>query len=85
MGMKAINSYGMSELMGPGVAMECLCQDGMHIWEDHFIPQIIDPATGEVLPDGAQGELVVTDVYKRQVYAYIQEHKLYQGDENEES
>ena len=64
MGMKAINSYGMSELMGPGVAMECLCQDGMHIWEDHFIPQIIDPATGEVLPDGAQGELVVTAMTK---------------------
>jgi phenylacetate-CoA ligase len=42
MGMKAINSYGMSEIMGPGVAMECLMQHGMHIWEDHFVPEVIN-------------------------------------------
>ena len=64
LGLKVINSYGMSELIGPGVAMECLHQCGMHIWEDHFIPEIIDPVTLEVLPEGSTGELVVTAVTK---------------------
>ncbi|MFA0814370.1 MAG: phenylacetate--CoA ligase family protein [Anaerofustis sp.] len=64
LGIKAINSFGMSELIGPGVAMECLDQQGMHIWEDHFVPEIIDPDTGEVLPDGMTGELVVTAMTK---------------------
>ena len=64
LGIKAVNSFGMSELIGPGVAMECLDQQGMHIWEDHFVPEIIDPDTGEVLPDGMTGELVVTAMTK---------------------
>ncbi|MBE5817297.1 MAG: phenylacetate--CoA ligase, partial [Clostridiales bacterium] len=56
--------YGMSELMGPGVSCECLCKCGMHIHEDHFIPEIIDPETGEVLPEGSVGELVISAVTK---------------------
>ncbi|MEV5652946.1 phenylacetate--CoA ligase, partial [Nocardia sp. NPDC052254] len=57
--------YGLSEVMGPGVAMECAeTKDGLHIWEDHFYPEIIDPETGEVLPDGAEGELVFTSLTK---------------------
>ncbi|MBE6037880.1 MAG: phenylacetate--CoA ligase [Anaerofustis stercorihominis] len=63
-GMQAINSYGMSELIGPCVAMECVHQTGMHIWEDHFVPQIIDPVTGELLEEGQTGELVVTAMTK---------------------
>jgi len=59
-GIKAFNSYGLSEMCGPGVAFECLEQDDMHIWEDHFYAEIIDPETGEVLPDGEEGELVLT-------------------------
>ena len=58
------SNYGMSELMGPGVSGECLCHTGMHINEDYFIPEIIDPATGEVLPAGEQGELVITCIKK---------------------
>jgi phenylacetate-CoA ligase len=64
MGMKAINSYGMSEIMGPGVAMECLMQNGMHIWEDHFVPEVINPETGEVLEEGQRGEIVITAMTK---------------------
>ncbi|RZK69029.1 MAG: phenylacetate--CoA ligase, partial [Rhodococcus sp. (in: high G+C Gram-positive bacteria)] len=57
--------YGLSEVMGPGVAMECVeTKDGLHIWEDHFYPEIIDPVTGEVLPDGEEGELVFTSLTK---------------------
>lgn len=64
LGIKAYDIYGLSEIMGPGVSYECECQNGMHINEDHFIPEIIDPDTGEVLPDGEQGELVFTCVTK---------------------
>jgi len=63
--IKAIDIYGLSEILGPGVAIECVeAQKGLHIWEDHFIPEIIDPATGEVLPPGEQGELVITTITK---------------------
>lgn len=56
--------YGLSEVIGPGVAFECECQNGLHISEDHFIPEIIDPETGEVLPEGSAGELVFTCITK---------------------
>ncbi len=63
--MHAIDCYGLSEVMGPGVAMECVeTKDGLHLWEDHFYPEIIDPKTGAVLPDGEQGELVLTSLTK---------------------
>ncbi|WP_354005674.1 phenylacetate--CoA ligase family protein [Desulfofustis limnaeus] len=63
--LKAVDIYGLSEVIGPGVAMECLqTTKGMHIFEDHFLPEIIDPATGEVLPPGQQGELVFTTLTK---------------------
>ena len=60
LGIKAYDIYGLTEISGPGVAFECSAQDGMHVNEDHFVPEIIDPKTGEVLPDGEQGELVFT-------------------------
>lgn len=64
-GITATNIYGLSEIMGPGVAQECAeGQCGMHIFEDHFLPEIINPETGEVLPPGAQGELVITTLTK---------------------
>lgn len=63
-GLFATENYGMSELMGPGVSGECLALAGMHISEDHFIPEIIDPATGEVLGPGETGELVITTITK---------------------
>ncbi|WP_433163534.1 phenylacetate--CoA ligase PaaK [Kribbella sp. CA-247076] len=64
-GMHAVDIYGLSEVMGPGVAQECVeTKDGLHIWEDHFYPEIIDPVTGEVLPDGSIGELVFTTLTK---------------------
>ncbi|MBT54781.1 MAG: phenylacetate--CoA ligase [Mameliella sp.] len=63
--MHAVDIYGLSEVMGPGVASECVeTKDGLHIWEDHFYPEIIDPETGEVLPDGELGELVFTSLTK---------------------
>ncbi len=62
--IKAYDIYGLSEIMGPGVAIECECQEGLHVWEDHFIPEIIDPNTLEVLPYGEQGELVITTITK---------------------
>ncbi|MBN1140323.1 MAG: phenylacetate--CoA ligase [Deltaproteobacteria bacterium] len=63
--IKAIDIYGLSEIMGPGVAIECLdAQHGLHIWEDHFLPEIIDPDSGETLPIGEQGELVITTLAK---------------------
>jgi phenylacetate-CoA ligase len=63
--MHAVDIYGLSEVMGPGAANECVeTKDGLHVWEDHFYPEIIDPVTGEVLPDGAQGELVFTSLTK---------------------
>ncbi len=64
MGLKAFDIYGLSEIIGPGVSMECQYQNGMHIYEDHFIPEIIDPNTLEVLPYGETGELVFTTVTK---------------------
>ncbi len=64
LGIKAYDIYGLSEIMGPGVACECEEQAGMHIWEDHFIPEIIDPDTEEVLPHGQAGELVLTTITK---------------------
>ncbi len=64
LGIKAYDIYGLTELSGPGVAFECSAQQGMHINEDHFIAEIIDPDTGEVLPEGAQGELVFTAIDK---------------------
>jgi len=65
LGIDALDIYGLSEVMGPGVGMECLeTKDGPTIWEDHFYPEIIDPATGEVLPDGEYGELVFTSLTK---------------------
>jgi phenylacetate-CoA ligase len=63
--LKAVDIYGLSEVMGPGVAMECLqTEKGMHVFEDHFLPEIIDPDTGEVLPEGEKGELVFTTLTK---------------------
>ena len=65
LGITALDIYGLSEIMGPGVAMECAeTKDGLTIWEDHFYPEIIDPVTGEVLPDGQMGELVFTSLSK---------------------
>ena len=63
--MDAVDIYGLSEVMGPGVANECIeTKDGLHIWEDHFYPEIVDPDTGAVLPDGSKGELVFTSLTK---------------------
>ena len=63
--MHAVDIYGLSEVIGPGVSMECVeTKDGLHIWEDHFYPEVIDPETGAVLPDGEMGELVFTSLTK---------------------
>jgi phenylacetate-CoA ligase len=63
--MHAVDIYGLSEIMGPGVANECVeTKDGLHFWEDNFYPEIIDPETGAVLPDGEMGELVITTLTK---------------------
>ena len=65
LGIKAIDIYGLSEILGPGVAVECIeAQKGLHLWEDHFIPEIINPDSGEVLPLGEKGELVITTITK---------------------
>ena len=64
--MDAVDIYGLSEVIGPGISQESVqTKDGLHIWEDHFYPEIIDPLTGEVLPDGEQGELVFTSLTKQ--------------------
>jgi phenylacetate-CoA ligase len=64
--MHAVDIYGLSEVMGPGVASECVeTKDGLHVWEDHFYPEVVDPVTGEVLPDGEEGELVFTSLTKQ--------------------
>ena len=64
-GIRAVDIYGLSEVIGPGVSQEAVdTQDGLHVWEDHFLPEIIDPVTREVLPDGAEGELVFTSLTK---------------------
>jgi phenylacetate-CoA ligase len=63
--LHAVDIYGLSEVIGPGVSQECVeTKDGLHVWEDHFYPEIIDPLTGDVLPDGEQGELVFTSLTK---------------------
>ena len=65
MGMHAVDIYGLSEVLGPGVANECIeTKDGLHLWEDHFYPEVVDPATGQALPDGSVGELVLTTLTK---------------------
>jgi phenylacetate-CoA ligase len=65
LGIKALDIYGLTETIGPGVAMECMeSQHGLHVWEDHFIPEILNPDTGEALRDGEMGELVITTVTK---------------------
>ncbi len=64
-GLKAYDIYGLSEIIGPGVGIECACQAGLHIFEDHFLPEIINPETGKVLPDGEEGELVLTTLSKQ--------------------
>ncbi|MQA05038.1 MAG: phenylacetate--CoA ligase [Streptosporangiales bacterium] len=64
--MHAVDIYGLSEVMGPGVANECVeTKDGLHVWEDHFYPEVVDPDTGEVLPDGEPGELVFTTLTRK--------------------
>ena len=64
--MHAVDIYGLSEVMGPGVSVECVeTKDGLHIWEDHFLPEVVDPLTDEVLPDGLRGELVFTSLTKQ--------------------
>ena len=65
-GLHAVDIYGLSEVMGPGVAVECVeTKDGLTVWEDHFLPEIIDPASGQALPDGSPGELVFTSLSKQ--------------------
>lgn len=64
LGIKAYDIYGLTEISGPGVSFECEAQTGMHVNEDHFIPEVINPVTGEVLPDGEKGELVFTSISK---------------------
>ncbi|OFX24910.1 MAG: phenylacetate--CoA ligase [Anaeromyxobacter sp. RBG_16_69_14] len=64
-GIKAYDIYGLSEIIGPGVGIECAHQTGLHLFEDHFYPEIVDPTSGEVLPEGAEGELVLTTLSKQ--------------------
>ena len=64
-GIKAYDIYGLSEIIGPGVGCECAAQSGLHVFEDHFYPEIIDPTTGKALPDGEEGELVLTTLSKK--------------------
>ena len=65
LGLKAVDSYGLSEVIGPGVAQECVGDEpGPTIWEDHFLPEVVDPGTGEPLADGEEGELVLTSLTK---------------------
>lgn len=63
-GIEIFNSYGLSEMNGPGVAFECACRNDLHVWEDGYLVEIIDPATGEVLPDGQEGEVVFTNLIR---------------------
>jgi phenylacetate-CoA ligase len=65
LGLRAVDVYGLSEILGPGVAVECEAQDGLHGWEDHFLFEIIDPESGRPLPDGEAGELVITTLTKQ--------------------
>ena len=62
----AVDIYGLSEVIGPGVAQECIeTKDGLHVWEDHFYPEIVNPVTGEPVPEGQLGELVFTSLTKQ--------------------
>jgi phenylacetate-CoA ligase len=63
--IKAFDIYGLSEIIGPGVGVECVCQNGLHIFEDHFYPEIVDPETGKLMPEGEEGELVLTTLSKQ--------------------
>jgi len=65
LGVQAIDNYGLSEIMGPGVAVECVCQDGLHGWEDHFLFEVVDPETLQPVTEGAPGELVITTLTKQ--------------------
>ncbi len=67
LGLTATDIYGLSEIMGPGVAQECTYREGLHIWSDFFYPEIIDPKTGEILPEGQSGELVITSLTKQAI------------------
>jgi phenylacetate-CoA ligase len=68
LGLAALDIYGLSEILGPGVAMECAeGRNGLHIWEDHFLPEIVDPESGDPLPDGRFGELVLTTLTKEAI------------------
>lgn len=62
--LRAFDSYGLSEMLGPGVAFECEARDGLHVMEDHFLPEVVDPESGRVLPEGSEGELVLTSLTK---------------------
>ena len=64
-GIRAYDIYGLSEIIGPGVAVECCAQNGLHVFEDHFYPEIVDPETGEPVAEGCEGELVITTLSKR--------------------
>ena len=64
LGIKAYDIYGLTEISGPGVATDCDFHKGLHIWEDHFLPEVINPETGEQLPEGSEGELVITCLTK---------------------
>ncbi|HLI52623.1 MAG TPA: hypothetical protein VKU87_12565 [Thermomicrobiaceae bacterium] len=65
LGVRATNIYGLSEIIGPGVSQECVeARDGAHLWEDHFLAEVVDPESGEPLPDGDEGELVITTLTK---------------------
>ena len=77
MQISAIDIYGLSEVIGPGVASECQCKVGLHIFEDHFIPEIIDPETGEVLPPGQEGETGVYNYNKRRAAGYTISYQGY--------
>ena len=73
----AYDNYGISELCGPGVAVECIEKDGLHVWEDHFIMEVIDPKTGETLGEGERGELVFTPIWKEAMPLLDTELKIY--------
>lgn len=64
LGIVAFDNYGLSELCGPGVAIECGCREGLHVWSDYFLPEVVDPKSGETLGDGEEGELVLTALWK---------------------
>lgn len=77
LGIKAYDIYGLTEISGPGVSFECEEQKGMHIQEDHFIPEIINPDTGEVLPEGEIGELVFTCITKKHIHYSVTAQEIY--------